>query len=299
MYWLIIAISAYLINAVNSIVDKFLLTRSVLKPVTYSFYIGILGLFTLIFIPFVDFTIPSFNQIFINLFTGGIFILAIFTFFNALHQGETSRVLPLVGGMIPLFIFSLSFIFLEERLTVTQLVAFFLLVCGAVLISIKKRKIGTPSERDVFLAILASFIYAGAFVSTKFVYLNQSFWSGFIWIRIGSFLGALSFLAFPKIREKIFSASRTVRREMGLIYLSNQGLGGLSFLLQNYAISLASVSLVSALQGTQYAMLIILIAILSVKAPALIRGELGRGIRLKRISAIVLISTGLFLLIFR
>lgn len=299
MYWLIIAISAYLINAVNSIVDKFLLSRSVLKPVVYSFYIGVLGLFTVIFIPFVNFTVPPFNQLFISLFTGGLFILAIFTFFNALYLGETSRVLPLVGGMIPLFIFSLSFIFLEERLTTSQLFAFFLLVCGAVLISIKKRKIGTPSETDVFLAILASFIYACAFVSTKFVYINQPFWSGFIWMRIGSFLGALSFLVFPKIREKIFNASRTVKREMGILYLSNQGLGGLSFLLQNYAISLASVSLVSALQGTQYAFLIILIAILSVKAPVLIRGELRRGIRLKRISAIALITAGLLLLAFK
>ncbi len=299
MSWLFIAIAAYLINAVNSIVDKFLLSTSVLKPVVYSFYIGVLGLFVLIFIPFVNFTIPPASQIFINLFTGAIFILAIFTFFNALYRGETSRVLPLVGGLIPLSIFALSFVFLGERLTTTQLAAFFLLVPGAVLISIKKRKIGTPSETDVFLAILASFIYACAFVSTKFVYLNQPFWSGFIWMRIGSFLGALSFLAFPKIREKIFSASRTVRREMGLLYLSNQGLGGLSFLLLNYSIFLASVSLVSALQGTQYAFLIILIAILSVKAPALIKGELRKGIRLKRISAIALISAGLFLLVFK
>jgi len=299
MSWLIIAITAYFINAVNSIVDKFLLTSSVIKPVAYSFYIGVLGLFVLIFIPFVNFTIPSPSQLFINLFTGVIFILAIFTFFNALWKGETSRILPLVGGLIPICILALSFIFLEERLISRQLGAFFLLVPGTVLISIKKRKIGTPSETDVFLAILASFIYACAFVLTKFVYLNQPFWSGFIWIRIGSFLGALSFLAFPKIREKIFSASRTVKRKMGLLYLSNQGLGGLSFLLLNYAIFLASVSLVSALQGTQYAILIILIAILSVKVPALIKGELRKGIRLKRISAIALISAGLFLLVFR
>ncbi len=299
MHWLIIAIVAYLINAVNAIVDKFLLTRSVIKPVTYSFYIGILGLFVLIFAPFVNFSIPPSAQLFISLFTGGIFILAIFTFFNALYQGETSRILPLVGGLIPLFVFSLSFVFLDERLSTRQLAAFFLLVPGAVLISIKKKKIGTPSERDVFLAILASFIYACAFVATKFVYLNQSFWTGFIWMRIGSFLGALSFLVFPKIRAKIFSASKTVKRKMGILYLSNQGLGGLSFLLQNYAISLASVSLVSALQGTQYAMLMVLIVILSVKVPGLIRGELRRGIRLKRISAIALISAGLLLLVLK
>ena len=112
MFWLLIAIFSQSIYAIVNLVDKYLLKGLLPNAKVYTFYIGILGILFVFLIPLsflfpdfikIDFIIPDSSQIALSLLAGGVSIFAILGFFSALKIFETSRVVPAVGGLIPVF----------------------------------------------------------------------------------------------------------------------------------------------------------------------------------------------------
>ncbi len=296
MNWLLIAITAYLIYAVVFIIDKFLLSQTKLEPSVYAFYIGILsGLAALILIPF-DFNIISIEQTVISFIAGILFVLAVLFFYKSIQIGEVSRIAPIIGGAVPIFTLILTYLFLGERLTANQLIAFSLLVLGGVIMLWPRKKIGTVQRLP--LAILSALLFAGSFVLTKFIYNNQSFINGFVWIRIGGILGAGFLLFWPNTRKIIFQVSKSIKLKTVELAVFNKCLSALAFILLNYAIYLGSVALINALQGVQYVFLLIIALFLSKKFPEIIREQISQEVVIKKILAILFISIGLGILVF-
>ena len=303
MNWLVIAIIAHFIFAIVFIVDKFLLSKTVLQPRAYAFYVGILGIFALLLIPF-GFTLLPAGQIAASLIAGVLFVLAILFFYKLIQLGEISRITPIVGGAVPIFTLILTYSFLGERLTGYQLVGFFLLVFGGVIMLWpRKDRINPPTgkaslTKKLTLAIIAALFFAGSFVLTKFIFMEQPFINGFIWIRLGGFLGAWLLFFWPGNRQIIFKTTETIKgRSVGLL-VSNKILSALAFVLLNYAIFLGSVALVNSLQGVQYAFLLIVALFLSKKFPQILKEQISRGMILQKIMAILFIVLGLGILAF-
>jgi drug/metabolite transporter (DMT)-like permease len=298
MVWFWVVITGHLFNAGAFVIDKYLLSKSVPNPVVYSYYIGLLGLAALILLPF-GVVVPGVSQVFIAFLAGILFIVALLFFFSALKYGDTSTVVPLIGGVQPIIIFFLSYFLLGERFDTFEIIAFFLLICGGILISYepsgKKRKL-TKHTTVLLFSSFAAFFFAFSFVVTKYVYSVQNFVSGFFWSRFGAALFVLSFLLFPFLRKQIFAVSHHVQKGTKVLFLGNQVLGAFGFVLLNYAISLASVTMVNALQGMQYAFLFLLILLLSRKYPALLSEALNREIVIRKTVAIAIIGMGLFFL---
>ncbi len=295
MNWILIATIGYFFLALVNIFDKFLLSKYVTNSFVYTFFVGILSLAALVLIPF-GFYIPSLWLLLISLIGGAFFILALVLFFHALKIGAASRVIPFTGGLIPLFIFALSYLFLGERLESMQMIAFFVLVAGSVMIATvpgKKRKLDAGEFVGM---VFASLSFAVSFVLSKYIYDNLGFITGFIWLRIGSFLAALFILLSPGIRKDIKKIWKKIKARGKLMYVGNQALGGVGFAFTNYAISLTSVSLVNAMQGVQYTFVIIIAAIASIFAPKLIKEKVGLYIILQKVLAIILITIGIYLL---
>ena len=303
MSWLLIAIIAHFLFALVFVFDKFFISKTVLNPISYAFYTGILQIFVLILIPF-GFKIPSSGQIAISFIAGALFTLAVLFLYKSFQLGEISIMTPLVGGGVPVFTLILNYSFLGERLSFDQLIAFFLLVLGGVVIiwprksklSAEKKK--TSLSVKLTLALLAAFLFASSFVLTKFIFDQQSFISGFIWIRIGGFLMAVLFLFWPGNYQKIFRTTKSVRTKTAALFVSNKLLSSLAFILLNYAIFLGKVTLVNALQGVQYAFLLVLAVVLSIKFPQFLKEQISQGAIIQKIIAILLISFGLAVLAF-
>lgn len=301
MLWIFITIISYLILAIVFLMDKYLLKELIPNPKVYSFYVGILGILAIFLIPFVDFYIPETPQIILSLSAGALFILALFWFYKALHLFEASRIVPAIGGLVPIFSFGLVYLFSfgRETLSFSEVVAFILLIFGTVLITFKKEKL--INFKSLQISFLTAFLLSFSFVLTKYVYLGQSFWNGLIWMRIGGFLVAFCFFLFLKeIREEIFSSKQKSSFKTMTIFLSNQGLGTGAALLQNFAIflaPLASIALINALQGIQYAFLLILVTFLSFKFPQILKEEISKKVLFQKIIAILFIGFGLFLLV--
>jgi magnesium-transporting ATPase (P-type) len=83
--------------------------------------------------PFVGFSFPSIGQFFLSLLAGLVLFLALFVLYQALEKFEASRVIPAIGGILPLFTLGLVYFLSSgrETLTVQDFIAFALLVLGS------------------------------------------------------------------------------------------------------------------------------------------------------------------------
>lgn len=303
MTWLLAAISAYLILAIVQLVDKYLLSGSIPGPKVFSFYVGTLGILFLIVIPFVDFYIPDTSKIILSLLAGAIFLYALSWFYKALQLFEASRVIPAIGGLVPLFTFGLVYVFSfgKETMSFSGILAFIFLVLGSVLINFEKEK--SITLKSFQTSAWAAFLFSLSFVLTKYVYLGQPFWNGFIWTKIGGLLMAVIFFIFAKeIREEIFKKKVSFKKKTLGIFISNQMAGGGANILQNWAIALAPltyIAVINALQGVQYAFMLIFTTFISLRFPRILKEEISKRILLQKISAILLIGGGLILLAFK
>lgn len=303
MSWLIAVLVGHLINAVAYIIDKVLLTKSIKEPFAYTFFIGVLGLFVLVLIPF-GFEMPARAALLlIDLASGIFFTLALFFFFQALQSSDASRIVPFVGGAIPLFTIIFEALLLGSHFTSVQFFAFAVLIAGTVVIarddnphavrqkSDKNKKLERSAWGKAFAAAL---FFATAFGFTKIAYNTQPFLSAFIWSRLGAALPVLILLVIRANRIAVRDAVSIFKEKAGFIFLVGQGLGATGFIFINYAISLTSVSVVNALQGVQYAFLLIIAVIASLKYPNILKESMTRRGLMMKIGAVVLIGVGLY-----
>jgi len=302
MSWLLITIGAYFLTAVNSVIDKYLIGKKIPEPITYSFYVGVFSIFVIVLIPF-GFEWPGFLQFGISFFTGAIFLMALVSFFSALRSDEASRIVAIVGGITPIFVLIFSSILFGLSLNMIDMYAFVFLVSGSVIISLRKSRTCGIFElhkyscaRSIEMALFASVFFALFFVSAKFVFLNQPFMSGFIWTRIGSFLAAICILLIPHYRSLIFSTTKFVENKSRVLFIANKLLAGVAFLTLNYAISIGNVTLVNALEGVKYVLLLVMTAILTRWFPSVIREQTSPLVMIQKIFAVVLIFIGIFLI---
>lgn len=302
MSWLFIVVIAHFFSAGVFIIDRYLLKRSFPSPLNYAFYVGILSIFVLLLVPF-GFFIPETGQIILSFITGIIWLIAIIVFYTALYKGESSRVVPIIGGLIPLFTLVLSFVFLGERLSYRELIAFCFLVGGGVILSFLEPKARwLLRTQKIYLtkafvpALGAALFFAIYFVMTKFIFVNQGFINGIIWIRLGAVLASLFLLIPRSFRKMIFEKSETTKAGIFGLFVSARGASVLSTFLIYWAIFLGSVTLVNALQGTQYIFLLLLAFLLFRKIPSL-KEQFDKRVLMQKIFAIFLICLGLAILV--
>lgn len=299
MSWFLFAISGYFLYSLASVGDKFLLRqRATTNPIVFTFYVGILSIFVLFLAPF-GLQWPGLSQFLVVLFSGAFFIIYMLFMYKALDINDASRVFPAIGAITPILIFIFSYLFLGERLGYLQIIAFLLLVVGGFMISVRSLRHGASHllKGEKFI-LLASLFWALTLVLTKYVFLHQNFVSGFVWARVGSFLFVLSFLAIPRLRRLIFQSNRQSTGGLGALLVSNKIMAGAGSAMVYFAISIASATLVNALQGVQYAFLFGLTLLFSEKFPEVLEEKITGRILVQKIIAILLIGGGLVILAF-
>ena len=323
--WLLIATTSYFINAGVYVADKFLLSKRIHSSIAYAFYVGIWSIFNfLLFLIPGSFFKPTLQEFGLDLIAGMLFLVTLVFWYKALHQSEATRVVPIVGALTPIFSFLLSYIFLGESLGERELLAFVVLIQGGVLISIKHTRIYIaeeaierfrnifgnllggvhaqyrPTRRLVFNSIISAFFFASYYVLIKYVYMTQPFVGGFVWSRLGSFIGVILIFMVPTWRKQIKEhRGETAGTKNMAFFLSVRILAALAFIMLNWAISFeaSNVALINSLQGAQYLFLILLVLFLSSRFPRIMQEELGGGVLVQKVIGATLVTTGLYMLI--
>ncbi len=294
MTWIYFAASAYLLMAVSAIVDKFLVSKVVRRPVAYAFYIGITGPFSLLLAPF-GLQMLSVPEMLLALIAGICFVLGVYFYFSAVADSSVSRVLPIQGGLLPLFTLLFAFLLLGERLAINQYAAFIFLVSGSILISFRKDA-GYWHPTALGYVTLSALAFAVSTTLSKHIFEVSNFISGMVWTRQGFTLVALALLISASNRKYIFAAPKEAKVKNIALYYSSRFSGTVAGFLQNYAVSIGSVTIVNAMQGTQFLFLLVLTTFLSFRYPKVLKEKVTARILIQKIAAIAMISAGLILL---
>jgi drug/metabolite transporter (DMT)-like permease len=299
MLWLIIIIIAYFLNASATVVDKFLLTKKIPNPAVYAFFICFLNLLGLVFIPF-GFHFTSWTQTLIALINGVLFTFAYLFMFMALNRNEASRITPFMGGLQPIFVLLLAFILLGERISGLAFLAFAVIVLGTIVLSYQKEKIKkliASSKSSYWLAVVATILFAAAYTLNKYIFVTEGFVTGFVLVRIGTFLGALLLLLRPQNIRDIINEIKVPKKSANGLFLIGQGAGALSLILVSYAVAISkSVAIINASRGLEYVFLLIIVLLLARKHPHLLEEKLTPPIIFQKAAAVALIIAGLIIL---
>jgi hypothetical protein len=304
MAWFIIVIWAYFFGAISNIGDKFLLgSKRISSAPVYAFYIGLFGLGALILAPF-GLTFPQTAILFLCFAGGILFLTGILLLYFAIEKAEASRVIPVVGAIVPISSFLLAAAFSLEKLTQMEIAGAIILVFGGLLISFDLPiKLGKKKFFSGFYFACASgFILAAAYLIFKQISGQTNFITWYIWTRIGGILGVVLLLLVPNWRKKIFRsfhAHKENKRQAIVtagIFVGNKIFGGISTLLLNYAIGLSSITLINSLVSIQYVFVLFIVALLSMTHAHVFREKLLFWDWAQKVVAIAIIAAGMFLI---
>jgi uncharacterized membrane protein len=234
--------------------------------------------------------------IFFGIISGMLYIYALIPYFKMLTLEEVSRIIP-VWRFIPLFVLLFAFLFLEERFDFVDLLAFILLVAGGVLISVRKIKNSLSFSKALKYMLFSSFIYGIVFTLFKFVFQEQNFSNGFMFISFGLFLGGLSTLLLKSLRKEIVCVIKEESMRFKFVIIFNRIVYLLGVVIYNLAISLGPVSLVSAATGFQSLFVLIFATILTVKFPTILKEEITAQTFLQKTISILMLVIGAALII--
>ncbi|PIT86189.1 MAG: hypothetical protein COU33_04555, partial [Candidatus Magasanikbacteria bacterium CG10_big_fil_rev_8_21_14_0_10_43_6] len=254
MLWFFAALLGYFLLALVFVLDKLILTKSLGRPVVYTFYSTIFMFGALLAWPFgVEFLDEAKHWV-AALISGLGFGFGMWTMFVAVKQGEASHINPFIGAMITMVTYIFSSVFLAETLSTRQLWGMVILLFASVLLSLEKTSSKKVFHKGFLWAILAGVLFAASHVSAKYLYELYPFLTGFVWTRATTGIVGLVCLLYPSVRRS-FRAKNSKKelpkafgkRHAVPIVLSNKVLSVVGVVLIQWAIALGSVTLVNAM----------------------------------------------------
>lgn len=289
-------LAAYFFNALAVSANKFLLHKTIPDPEVYVFYISLVSFLAIFTLPFTK--IPTIEVFLTASLSTILWTTGAYFMFKALKIGQVSRVIPIIGTLIPLIL--LIFASSTNAISQTQIIAIVMLTAGMVFLTRSDWQ-GDLHKKEIIFEILSALAFALSYIVLRQAYLKLDFFSVIVWSRLILLPLGILILLIPKLRGKIITSkgpSINFLSKPGLIFLGGQTAGTFSELLLLFSISLANPALVNSLQGTQYIFLLALSAILAKAYPSVFGEKYTLSSLLPKAVGIGLIGVGLYLLAF-
>lgn len=297
MIWIISSIAAHLSWAFTNVIDKFLVVNKIKNPYFYILVTTVFeAAFTLLLIPFVNFSLPSGVNLAWLAFDAILFILGNLLYIMALQKEDVTRI-NILWNLIPVFSLGIAWFTIGEKLDGKEILALILLTTGALLASIHARGKMIRFSKAFWLMVLSCLIFAASAVVVKHVTATETYLNTLIWSMI--FMGSMSLLPFLSRRAR--KASTVDFKNLKKLYpayvlVSLIFLSGMFF--NYFAVSLGPVSLVYAMEGFQVLFVFIITIALSLFTKINLQEELDRKNILLKLSALFVMFCGLWVLNF-
>lgn len=292
--WILFSILTALFWASGNIIDKFVFTRWIVKPIVPTIVGGIIGLLaSLIVYSIQGFVGLSGVNIFWGILAGILNVLSLLFYYKAVKIEEISRVIPLYY-LMNFFILFLAYIFLGEVLTPIKYLGVFFLATGAILVS-QKDSINFKFNKAFWFMVLASGAIAASAVITKYLLNFADYWTIFSYTRgLGVFVALLPII-YLNFNDLISEVKKNGKKVVGLMSVS-EILNVLAGLFITLAISAGSVTLVAALSSIQPFIVLVLALTISIFYPAIFKEDLKKANIIIKVVATVLIFIGVILI---
>ena len=293
MYWILFSLLATFLWALGNIIDKYILSKWIEKPIIPVMFVGIIGLLSSVAIYFFQGyeTLSNINIAW-SFLAGTLYILTNIFYYEAIKLEEASRIMALFQ-ITPLFVSIIAAMFLEEIFVATTYFGIILLVIGAIIIS-SKNSITLKFEKPFFFMILASFSWASMMVITKSLLNFADFWTIFSYSRIGTIFVLIPIFYFNF--SEVLLAIKEKGKKIILIASIPESIGIMAILLITIASVDGYVTIVNALMSLQPLFVLVMAVTLSKFYPKIIKEEIGKSTVLKKIIAIIIMMIGAFLI---
>ncbi len=250
MNWFLLALIGPFLWAISNHIDKFLLekyfkNKGVGSLMMYSSLIGIV-IAPVFFIIRPDVLNIGFSNMLIMFALGISSFVFIWLYMKAMQNDEASIVVPFFQ-LIPVFAYIIGYFILGEVLTTTQVIAMFLIIFGASLLSVE---IGEDNrfrirKQTLFLMLIACLISAIEQVAFKYVILQEDFWVSSFWTYVGLVsVGLFMFITIKEYRDDFMYSLKNNSRAILSLNLSNEILTIVGNVTATFAYLLAPVTLV-------------------------------------------------------
>ncbi|MDD5050459.1 MAG: EamA family transporter [Candidatus Pacebacteria bacterium] len=308
MNWLIFALVPPLLYSINNHVDKYLVERFFKNRTSEKGGIGSLviftGLISILFCLIIGIAIPSqisisFPHALVIILSGILLVGSYVPYFSALEYEEASVITPL-WQFIPIFGYILGFFFLGETLRNIQIIGGFLIILGAISISISFDKKSARIKKGILLKMMgAAFLVSLSILLFKIIALQENFWASVFWEYAGIVVFSLFlFICIKSYRQQFLSLMRQNTAGFVLVNVLGEVLSFIAKLASNYVSLLVPIALLLLVNSLQPFFVFIIGIVLTVFLPQLGREKLsGRDI-LQKFFAIGVMIAGTLLLIF-
>lgn len=278
----------YFLAAVVDGLDKFLISKRKILPVSYTFWTVVTGLVVVLAWPWVYESI-AIKSIILDLLSGVLFSFAIYVFFKAISQGEVSRVVPFIFGLAPIFDILISLITGRNPLSLNEVAAISLLIPGALLISYNRGFWG----KHVATKIFAAFLWSAYFAFWQYTAQEGNTLNHFMWNRIGAGGILIALLLVPVFRKAALKHQH-IKNKPGTagLFLFKQAIGGANLIFLSWLLVAGKISVINSLQGFRYAFLFIGVLFLSKHTRHILEEDINRQIVLQKLGALALIFLG-------
>lgn len=277
-------ISPFLWGAMN-VIDKYIIHKKVKHPMSYTPVVGIVtmlvGVVLGLFLEWQQVTILS---ILFPALAGFFLAFAAFFYILLLEDQDVSHIVGLIY-VYPLLVALLSFIFLDEQLTVISYVGVFFILAGILLLTFRLKKI---KRHNAFFAIIIVIIFTA--LNEFFAKLSTtalSAWQSVVINEITLGIALICGLFNEKIRKHFFSELKNLPWEA---FSAAFAFGGITTLYA--AMASLPVTVVSSIGAIQPLAVLIFERIIAARVGTITKDQR----LLPKLSAILLIVIGVALL---
>ena len=298
MNWILPAIISPALYSFVIFIDKYIIEKKIASYWSMPIFTSIVGvLFGFIFWWIGDFAILPPREAFLILLVGVISLWGSVLYFKAIADEESSLIIILLQ-MHPAIVLILATTFLNEVITVSQLIGFVLVLGPAVILSLN---IGSDIQKvpfnlsASFWAILgAGLLWSIGIIIFKPISQEHALITVVAFESWGLGIGGLIiYLAIPIIRNQFHESIRSNQGVL-LFVLFNESLSVGAKLIGFLAFSLGPVALVSVLGSTQVFFGIILGVILTKFLPKIFNEDLSRATLTSKFSWSAIMLLGLW-----
>lgn len=221
--------------------------------------------------------------------------------FKGLQVGLVSRVIPIIGVLIPILLLFESII--RQTITQNEIFAVLLLILGLVFLTITDWK-GSISKKEIIFELVSAAFFAVSYLVLREAYLREEFFTVLVWSRMVILPVSIFILLIPSLKKQVFASKDnqpgfSLLSKAGLLFIAGQAAGGSSELLITFSVSLANPAFVNSLAGSSYVFLLLFSLILGRKYPAIFAEKYTTISIGSKILGILILAVGLYLLAFK
>jgi len=302
MNWLIFSIIPPALWAITNHIDKFMLSRyfkgregGAFMLFTSFFGILVAGYIFIFKASSIEISFPS---TLIIMASGAASLGSGYFYLKALSKAEPSIVVPMFQ-VVAIFRYFLGLFFLNEHLTVLQIIACALVLLGSMALALEsiEKKIRLKMS-VVWPMLVCTIITAVNGLAFKYVAIESNYWSTQAWDWLGLFLaGLIIFLLNKNWRDTFLDILGQSKVKVLGITAVNEILNVTAGLIFTYAILLMPLAVVSVVSnGLQPFFVFFFGIIITIFIPRFGKENIAKNHLLQRIIAIATIFLGTFLL---